>query len=203
MPTTWVPKPISPHHKLCMTLLYLATGETFRFLAFQYRVHHSTIGRIVEKCLGSIITHFLERAIPTPTAKSFKQVIDDFFLKWNFPNCCGAIDGKHVRIKCPSKAGSAYFNYKDFHSIVLLAIVDANYKFVALDVGSYGREGDAAIKFECKLVTSEFYSNQLYFRRHFYKECYGKVDKQRQFRYSTCCCSAINKCRTAKRYYWR
>lgn len=145
IPTTWIRNPISAHHKLCMTLRYLATGETFRSLSFQYRAHHSTIGRIVEKCLGSIITHFLKKAIPSPTSESHKGVIDEFFAKWNFPNCCGAIDGKHVRIKCPQNAGSAYFNYKDFNSMVLLAIVDANYKYVAVDVGSYGREGDAGI----------------------------------------------------------
>lgn len=150
IPTSWIRNPISAHNKLCMTLRYLATGETFRSLAFQYRVHHSTIGRIVEKCLGSIIAHFLEKAMPTPTSESFKRVIDDFFAKWNFPNCSGAIDGKHVKIKCPLNSGSAYFNYKDFYSMVLLAIVDANYKYIAIDVGSYGREGDAGIKFERK-----------------------------------------------------
>lgn len=143
--TNWIPNPISAHHKLCITLRYLATGETFRSLAFQYRAHHSTIGRIVNECLSSIITHFMTKAIPAPNTTSFQQTIDDFYSKWNYPNVCGAIDGKHVRIKCPPKAGSAYFNYKDFHSIVLLAIVDAHYKYIAIDVGSYGREGDAGI----------------------------------------------------------
>lgn len=45
--------------------------------------------------------------------------------------------------KCPLRVGSTYYNYKDFHSIVLLAIVDGNYKFVAVVVGSYGREVDS------------------------------------------------------------
>lgn len=127
IPTNWVPKPISARVKLCITLRYLATGESFTSLAFQYRVHRSTVGRIVSECLSSIIAHFLEQAIPTPTIEKSKQCIDDFFGRWNFPNCCGAIDGKHIRIVCPSNAGSAFFNYKGFHSIVLLAIVDANY----------------------------------------------------------------------------
>lgn len=141
--TTWNRNPMNAHQKLCIMLRYLATGETFRSLAFQYRVHRSTIGRIVDKCFDGIIKNFLEKAIPTPTTASLQQNIDNFFAKWNFPNCVGAIDGKHIRIKCPPRAGSSFFNYKDFHSIVLLAIVNANYKFVAVDVGSYGREGDA------------------------------------------------------------
>lgn len=85
----------------------------------------------------------LHDAMPTPTVERFNRIKNDFNVKWNFPNCCGAIDGKHVKIKCPQNAGSLFYNYKDFHSVVLLAIVDAHYKFVAIDVGSYGREGDA------------------------------------------------------------
>lgn len=156
IPTTWIRKPMTPRHKLCITLRYLATGESFRSLAFQYRVHYSTIGRIVDKCLASIIKNFLGKAIPTPTTSILQRNIENYFIKWNFPNCCGAIDGKHFRIKCPPKAGSSFFNYKDFHSIVLLAIVDANYKFVALDCGSYGREGDAGIILKCEMMISSF-----------------------------------------------
>lgn len=40
---------------------------------------------------------------------------------------------------------TSYFNYKDFFSIVLLEMVDANNKFVIVDIGSYGKEGDSSI----------------------------------------------------------
>lgn len=122
---------------------FLATGEAFRSLAFQFRTHHSNVSRIVKQTLQAIVSSLLQEAIPEPTVDSLKQTISEFNSKWQFPNCCGAIDGKHVRVRCPSNAGSAFFNYKEYHSIVLLAIVDANIKFMAVDVGSYGREGDA------------------------------------------------------------
>lgn len=91
--------------------------------------------------------------MPTPTTGQLRENADKFFNRWNFPNCVAAIDGKHVRIKCPINSASAFFNYKDFFSIVLLALVDADYKFVAVDVGSYGREGDAG-----KTIYSFMYS---------------------------------------------
>ncbi|KAL4714309.1 hypothetical protein ACJJTC_009661 [Scirpophaga incertulas] len=65
--------------------------------------------------------------------------------KWNMPNCVSSIDGKHVRIKAPQHSGSLFLNYKDYFSIVMLALVDADYKFVAIDAGSYGKEGDSNI----------------------------------------------------------
>ncbi|KAF0714975.1 protein ANTAGONIST OF LIKE HETEROCHROMATIN PROTEIN 1-like [Aphis craccivora] len=73
------------------------------------------------------------------------EISNDFWKKWNFPNCVGAIDGKHIRIFSPKNSGTLYFNYIDFFSIVLLAIVDANCKFIFVDIGSYGKEGDSGI----------------------------------------------------------
>jgi hypothetical protein len=51
----------------------------------------------------------------------------------------GGIDGMHTRNECTSNPGSQYFNYKQYHSTVLQAGVDAYLKFATMDVGAYGK----------------------------------------------------------------
>jgi len=70
--------------------------------------------------------------MPSPTDEIFTEISKDFNIRWNFPNCIERC--KHIRLHCPPNSDSQYLNYKQYHSIVLQAVVDANLKFVTVDV---------------------------------------------------------------------
>lgn len=89
------------------------------------------------------ITFFLFQ-MPKNEAE-WKAVAEDYYNRWNYPNCVGAMDGKHISLQAPINSGSEFFNYKGFFSIVLFAVVDANYNFIYANVGCQGRISDGGV----------------------------------------------------------
>lgn len=130
---------------------FLATGDSYRIIAFSYRLGHTTVSLIVIEVSTAIIKHLLSQYIGIPSREKWLAIADEFWKTWNFPNCIGALDGKHVIITAPPNSGSLYFNYKKTFSIVLLALVDATYKFITVDIGSYGKNSDGGIFSNSKL----------------------------------------------------
>lgn len=118
--------------------------ESLRSLAFSFRISQSYISCIIQVVLKSLSKQLTPILLKSPTKENLIRVAENFWNKWIFPNCVGAIDGKHIRIFAPGKSGSLFYNYKDYFSIVL-AIVDADCKFICVDIGSYGKEGDSGI----------------------------------------------------------
>lgn len=116
----------------------------------------TSVRRAVLDVCVAIIKNMLRENIPTPTADQWKKNIEDFWITWNFPNCVGALDGKHVVILAPPNSGSLYFNYKKTFSIVLLALVDANYNFIAVNVGAFGKDSDGGILAKSKMGKAIF-----------------------------------------------
>ena len=119
---------------------------------YQYGVSEVSISRFVPEVCQVITESFIEEYMSLPDSKGkWLSVAMEFEEKWQFPNCVGAIDGKHVPLINPFNSGPTYFNYKTFFSIVLLLLVDADYKFLYVNVGCQGRISDGGVfkKFSC------------------------------------------------------
>ena len=115
-----------------------------------FRVAHNTISVIVRQTYEAILAEYGDEVLQCPRiSDAWKQVAPEYSSRWNFHHTLGAIDGKHVAIRCPKNGGSLYYNYKGFHSVILLALVDAKHKFLWVDVGTNGSSSDAQIFNDC------------------------------------------------------
>ena len=139
---------------------FLSTGDSFKTIGFSYRVGASTVGNIVEETCNAPWVSLVNTHMKMPTEDQCKFLAGKFQSKWNFPNCVGAIDGKHVNFQAPPNSGSLYFNYKGTFSLVLMALVDADYCFTAVDIDSYGSNSDGGI-FANPLLGQGLATNQL------------------------------------------
>ena len=94
----------------------------------------------------------MEEVLDTPMQPhQWAEIADEFSRRWNLPHCVGAVDGKHVAIRKPKKGGSVFWNYKGYNSVVLMAMVDADYKFRWVQVGDPGSYSDGQIWKEADL----------------------------------------------------
>ncbi|XP_077146295.1 uncharacterized protein LOC143807995 isoform X1 [Ranitomeya variabilis] len=136
---------VSVEERLAVTLRFLATGRSLRDLQFSAAVSRPLLSVMIPETCEAIVQslrHYME--FPK-TADDWKKIASDFEQLWQFPNCGGALDGKHVRITQPANSGSFFYNYKGYFSLILMALVNANYEFVDVDVGMNGRVSDGGV----------------------------------------------------------
>uniref|UniRef100_A0A336LXM2 CSON004584 protein n=1 Tax=Culicoides sonorensis TaxID=179676 RepID=A0A336LXM2_CULSO len=155
-------EPISAGERLALTLRYLATGESFSSLQYIFRIPQSTISSIIPEVCDAIYQVLKDEYLKCATTENeWISIANKFYEQWNFPNCLGAIDGKHVEIIAPPNSGSLYFNYKKTNSIVLLGICDADYLLTYIDVGVNGRHSDGGVFKNCTFYKAMIENNQV------------------------------------------
>ena len=149
---TWYRKALPVGLKVAITMRYFASGDSYHSLMYLFYVPHNTISLLVLDVCEAIYAKYGEETISNPsTPEGWKDIAQTFSDRWNFHHCLGALDGKHIRIKAPANCGSEFYNYKGYNSIVLLALVDGNYKFRWVEVGAGGASSDAQIWNTCSL----------------------------------------------------
>ena len=142
--------PISVGEKLALTIRYLATGESCTSLSCQFRVGRSTISKFLPDVCRATQDEFTREYLRCPTTPDeWKEL--EFRIRWNVPHALGALDGKHVALEKSKNYGAMYHNYKGFFSIVMLTLVDGQYKFRWMDVDTAGSCSDAQIFDTCHI----------------------------------------------------
>ncbi|XP_041376732.1 protein ALP1-like [Gigantopelta aegis] len=137
---------------LAVTIRYLAFGDSYRSLAYFFRMPHNIISKVVREVCASIVEEYSPEVFSTPsTPDSCRVVADRFGSRWSF----------HIAIKCSKDSDSLYYNYTDFFSTLLLALVDGDYyKFLWADVGTNGSASDCSV-FNSSTLSTALMDNTL------------------------------------------
>ncbi|XP_067209497.1 uncharacterized protein [Linepithema humile] len=143
----------NPEQRLIITLRYLATSDQILSIALAFRCGESTVRKIIHETCSVIVKILQPIYLRLPTKEEWKTISAGYLENWNFPNCVGSFDGKHIEIQAPPNSGSLFYNYKKTYSIVLMAACDYRYMFTLVDVGSYGGNSDGGI-----FTSSDIYS---------------------------------------------
>ncbi|KAJ8909355.1 hypothetical protein NQ315_000444 [Exocentrus adspersus] len=126
-----LPDHVCPEERLAVALHYFSQGTSMQSIAWTYHLGHTTVHKIT-KDISVILWDVLSpNYLKTPCSKEeWRDISKLFYKKCNFPNCVGALDGKHINIQAPPHSRSQYFNDKKGFSIVLMASCDADYNFI-------------------------------------------------------------------------
>ena len=131
---------------MAITLRHLATGDNYKSLMYLFYVSLNIISISVRDVCQAIWDEYGDEVVSNPTiAEGWKEIAEKYSSQWNFHHVLGALDGKRIRIRCPANGGSQFYNYNGYHSIVLLAYVDANYRFTWVQVGAPGADSDVKL----------------------------------------------------------
>ena len=95
----------------------------------------ATVCQVVIEVCNAIVKRMWKESVSAHFPKTedmFREKID-MDERWQFSCSWGAVDGCHLPLKCPpggQTTAKEYHNLKIFYSVVLMALVDAKYRFI-------------------------------------------------------------------------
>ena len=137
--------PVSPGVKLAVTLRHLTTGDSYTTLQYAFRVASPTIEKFVAEGYHKGLSRSGDAVPHTPRRLVAGQVCLPPEVELSK---CHGCPGWKAYSRCPQGGGSLFRNCKGFHSIVLLALVDGDSKFLGsswVDMGAAGSTSDDQI----------------------------------------------------------
>ena len=138
-------KAIPVEKRVAVALWRLATGNSYRSTGLVFGVGRCTAMNLKDEFCSALLmsaNDFIK--FPKGEAET-KRAIQAFQEISCFPQVVGAIDGSHIPIIAPKIDPNDYYNRKQFHSIVLQGVADADGRFIHVSTGYAGRIHDARV----------------------------------------------------------
>ena len=120
---------LSVETQVLASLRFLASGCFYQVDADILGIDKSTVCRVLERFCRALLAKKND-FVKFPFTDAEKDENNEKFYKMGgFPSCILAVDGFHVRICTPYEDEDDFVNRKNFHSINVQALTDADCKF--------------------------------------------------------------------------
>ena len=143
--------PLSVEQRVAISLWRLGTNVEYRTISHLFGVGISTVCVVLHDFCQSVVDVMGLRYLSLPSEDKLRAIRDGFRTKWGFPQCIGAIDGTHIPIIAPKEHPLDYYNRKGYHSLLMQALVDDEYRFLNVNTGWPGSVHDARMLSNSKL----------------------------------------------------
>ncbi|CAI5674012.1 unnamed protein product [Oreochromis niloticus] len=135
--------------EILVFIFWLASGASYRVVSRVFGMPRSTVHTIVHRVTEEVVA-IRHQVIHLPKTPEDLEAVSRGFAGLAshraFLKAVGAIDGCHIRIKCPSGPdGQCYRNRKLFPSIILQAVCDHQGCFIDTYVGWPGSVHDSRV----------------------------------------------------------
>ena len=141
---------LTVEQRVAISLWRLGTNVEYRTISHLFGVGISTVCVVLHEFCQAVVDTMREY-IAIPAGDRLRSIRDGFQNKWGFPQCIGAIDGTHIPIIAPKEHPLDYYNRKGYHSVLMQALVDDQYRFLDVYTGWPGSVHDARVLGNSKL----------------------------------------------------
>ena len=129
--------------RVTIALWRLATNGDYRTIAHLFGVSRASVCLIVWDVCDAIVQVLLPTYNQTPHGERLQSIV--LLVSGVFPCMSVLLMGPISPLCHPWTAPADYYNWKGFHSIILQAVVDHEYRFWNISVGWPGRVHDARV----------------------------------------------------------
>ena len=142
--TTKLRKPVSVETQVAATLYYLADEDRMRKVSNSFGLGKATVSKVIHRVTFVISEKLGAKYIVLPkTKEEVEEHARNFYNRYGFPQCIGAIDGTHIKIKRLVDNPTDYVNRKGNFTLNCQGTVGYNYCFIDVLIKWPGSVHDA------------------------------------------------------------
>ncbi|XP_050040776.1 uncharacterized protein [Dermacentor andersoni] len=130
--------PTPPEKRVAVGIYKLCSSVEDRAVASLFGVGRSAVNVVDRQFCGAVVSLLESDSVNMMAPEEMAKYMQEFEAVCGFRQCVGALDGCHFRHSPPKQHGTDCHNYKGWHSVILLALVDSKYRFRCVNVGAPG-----------------------------------------------------------------